>query len=450
MLPAVHKDGSPLRTGRSAGKGRPGSGPHRERERGIARRPNTTGLQDRPGGLTAAATVPCAAATGSPLSDSLLGSDTRRCERHGPSGALSLAGRDRPRAARHRPSSASHPLSRAAVIGVTSHADATATPRGLTADPAHNVPPSAGQAQACLADIPAKRLPFAASARTIGVATGITAHLSSLTPPSPALAPGASPQPSRLTPSTLGACPLTGLPSDREAASLPGATARGSDAARIAHPCSAPATPEAREGGTRSGVRATANFTGTTEHPSSLHAVPNLPLAASASPLPTYLQIGGQRGRRFVAPAGTEMTSRASVGLDQKSNQHANRPAGKHPAGVTRALFSKQGAPLASAGSSDAGGLERVGDVLGGVWDRAERDRAPKPVPGGTGKAHGRDSAPVAARHPSCVSNPLQAPTQGGPRSSATRTDRGQSSAPTRRRQGVRSGSRRGHLNKGR
>lgn len=92
---------TPLRTG-TGREGRPGSGPHRERERRIAPRPNTTGLQDRPGDPTSVAAVPCAAATGSPTSESLLGSDARRSERHGPSGVLSLAGRNRPRAARRR------------------------------------------------------------------------------------------------------------------------------------------------------------------------------------------------------------------------------------------------------------------------------------------------------------------------------------------------------------
>ncbi len=52
-----------------------------------------------------------------------------------------------------------HPPSRAAVIGVTSHADkspqGSPTPQGLTATAAHNRPPSAGQAQACHADTPA-------------------------------------------------------------------------------------------------------------------------------------------------------------------------------------------------------------------------------------------------------------------------------------------------------
>jgi len=149
---------------------------------------------------------------------------------------------------------AAHPPSRAAVIGVTSRADASpqgaATPCGLTADPAHNRKPSAGQAQAGHADTPANQpaLRPAADARA-------------LTAPAPstvvtlgrAHAPGASPKPSRLT-RTPGDRSLTGLPSGREVGSLPAAYARAGDSARIAHPFSAPATPaagaSAAQGGT--------------------------------------------------------------------------------------------------------------------------------------------------------------------------------------------------------
>jgi hypothetical protein len=213
-------------------------------------------------------------------------------------------------------------LSRAAVIGVTSHADksrhGSQTPRGLTADPAHNRLRSAGSGAARLADLPAL------SPSTPGDLTGTLAPLSSLTP-GRAHAPGLSPTPSRLTPSALGARPLSGPPSGREAASLPVAEAQASDAARIAVPCSAPATPEAAgESATRSDAPHPATASGTTAHSPSLHH-PQLHPAVSAHDV-------------------------------------------------------SQRAQLASAGSSDAR-------------------------------------------------------TQGGSRSSATRTDRGQSSAPIRRRQ---------------
>ena len=107
----------------------------------------------------AVAAVPCAAATGSPTSDRSLGSDTRRSERHGPSGALPLAGRNRPRAARRRPTA---PQSRAAVTAAiprgglrpqaltASAAHTAAIPRGglrpqaLTASAAHHLLRSAG------------------------------------------------------------------------------------------------------------------------------------------------------------------------------------------------------------------------------------------------------------------------------------------------------------------
>jgi hypothetical protein len=83
---------------------------------------------------------------------SLSGPDSRQRERPGPFGDL-VPAEGQPQAARRRP--ASHPLSRGAVIGATSSRRRAATPRGLTATAAHNRLTSAGQAQACLADIPA-------------------------------------------------------------------------------------------------------------------------------------------------------------------------------------------------------------------------------------------------------------------------------------------------------
>jgi hypothetical protein len=77
---------------------------------------------------------------------------------------------------------------------------------------------------------------------------GTTATLSDPTTSSPALAPGASLKPSRLTPPIAGGRPLTGLPAGREAGSLPAALPEAGSAARIDGPFSAPATPDAGEG----------------------------------------------------------------------------------------------------------------------------------------------------------------------------------------------------------
>ena len=175
-------------------------------------------------------------------------SDTQRRERPGPAGDLVPAGGN-PRAALRRstdsPPVGHHPLSRAAVTAVTSRGGASpqgaATPCGLTADPAHNRQPFAGRAQLALqthspsspalrptADVRALAAPASSTAHTLG-----RAH-----------APGASPTPSRLM-RTPADRPLTGLPSGREAASLPAADARASDAARTAPTYSATATPAA-------------------------------------------------------------------------------------------------------------------------------------------------------------------------------------------------------------
>jgi hypothetical protein len=83
------------------------------------------------------------------------------------------------RPTRRRPALARH--SRAAVVGVTSRADASpqgaATPSapsasGLTADPAHNRLPSAGPGAARLADTPAS-----STALSLASAPGTTNHL---------------------------------------------------------------------------------------------------------------------------------------------------------------------------------------------------------------------------------------------------------------------------------
>ena len=75
-------------------------------------------------------------------------------------------------------------LRRDAVIGVTSHADAPATPStsgasGLTADPPHNRARSAGSGAARPADVPAL---FAVSAANLTGLTGTATSLSSLAP----------------------------------------------------------------------------------------------------------------------------------------------------------------------------------------------------------------------------------------------------------------------------
>lgn len=75
----------------------------------------------------------------------------------------------------------SHP-SRVAVTGVTSHADATATPSnasGLTANAAHNVFPSAGSGIARLADLSAAVAVLASHNRA---APRTATHASSLAP----------------------------------------------------------------------------------------------------------------------------------------------------------------------------------------------------------------------------------------------------------------------------
>ena len=98
---------------------------------------------------------------------------------------------------------------------------------------------------ACLADLHASSAvgaPHPADARALTIPASSTASIE--TALGRAHAPGASQTPSRLT-RIPGDHPLTGLPSGREAGSLPAADARVGDVARIAEVCSAPATPEA-------------------------------------------------------------------------------------------------------------------------------------------------------------------------------------------------------------
>ena len=252
------------------------------------------------------------------------------------------------------------PLSRAAVIGVTSHAGksrhGSQTPRGLTADPAHNRPRSAGSGAARHADLHAA---VAVSASHSVPASRTTANAAGPLAPGRAHAPGLSPQPSRLTPSTLDARPLTGLRATasrslessglplrpaaaapavatgvgREAASLPAAEAKASDSARIVAPCSAPATPEAAgASATRSDATHSADATGTTAHSPSLHH-PQLHPAVCAhvvNGVGTEAPAAGRHRRvdlieQSTRPDGDGFPSRLT----------STRPAGSPPAGVT-------------------------------------------------------------------------------------------------------------------
>ena len=136
--------GKQTKQGRAPGKGLTGQG------RGIAVNRDTNQLSQ-----AAAACPPWQTMPRSPFS--LSGSDTQQRERARAPRVQSLS---RPRPARDCPGdlAGSPRLSRAAVIGVTSHADATATPSaasGLTADAAHNRTRSAGSGKARPADLPA-------------------------------------------------------------------------------------------------------------------------------------------------------------------------------------------------------------------------------------------------------------------------------------------------------
>ena len=140
---------APPPSGRAEAQGRAAreAARNREGERRIAPTRDMTRLQDRPGDPAAvAACPPWLEAPRSPTSDRSLGSDTRRRERPGPSGDLSLAGGIRPRAARRR-SAASCTTSSSGRGAVTRQGAASAaSPQGLTATAAHNVSRSAGRA----------------------------------------------------------------------------------------------------------------------------------------------------------------------------------------------------------------------------------------------------------------------------------------------------------------
>jgi hypothetical protein len=195
----------------------------------------------------------------------------------------------RPRAARRTDLTAGHlQSSRAAVTAATSRGGSTpsagsAQASGLTADPAHNRPPFAGRAQlASQTHMPLTPTPrLTAEARATAAPAPGTA---TPTAPGRAHAPVASPQPSRLTPSSSGVRPLNGLPFGREAASLPAAGAATGDAARIAAPCSAPATPEAGASAAQgvASSSAAASRTAASTHTTSAFRLPTYPQEAWA------------------------------------------------------------------------------------------------------------------------------------------------------------------------
>ena len=139
-------------------------------------------------------------------------SDTGRREWPGPSGELVPAG-TRPRAARRRPAASSFATA----------SSATAAPSSV--------------ADALIAHLLAE-----------GVGNEGDASLTAATPPSPALAPRLSPTPPRLTPSAPSARSVDPAHQGQDRLARTGAARPDGDAARIAAPCSAPATPEAREG----------------------------------------------------------------------------------------------------------------------------------------------------------------------------------------------------------
>jgi hypothetical protein len=284
-------------------------------------------------------------------------------------------------------------LSRAAVIGVTRHADKSrhgsqtpsgghAAASGLTADPAHNPPTSAGQAQACLADIPATPPPSLAADTTTPVSsltpstpadlTGTLASVLPLTPLCPALAPGLSPRPSRLAPLASSPRPGGSALLGRDRLTLPRSRPDGSDAARIAASFSAPrharsprgrgsegagtttrtplsrvavigATNSRRRAATPSeGPAAASGLTASAAHnptrsarsgaarPADLLALPaSAPHTATAGATATHPL--SRRRDLPPAPAGTETTSRAPAG---PIDHHSIRPGRLTPAGV--------------------------------------------------------------------------------------------------------------------
>ncbi len=290
---------------------------------------------------------------------------------------------------RRSPSSSAPALlspSRGAVTGATSRAgkspQGSQTPSaasGLTAAAADNPSPSAGQAQACLADIPAL-LAVAPHPTSAGASTTNHSSLTAASTASPALAPRAladafAAHALQLQPGTRPVDPtLTG----RGRAGLPGAEPHPTDAARIAASCSATATPgTCREGEARSGTAP------------SRGAVIGATSRADKSPQ------GSQTPCGLTATAAHNRPPSAGPGAARLADTPASlfRPA-THLSGTATNAWSLTHLPLSAVSAHD-----------------------------------------VSQRAPLASAGSSDARTQGGPRSSATWADRGQSIAPTRRRQ---------------
>ncbi len=183
-----------------------------------------------------------------------------------------------------------------------------------------------GSGAARLADIPAA---VAVSAPHAANTPGTLTPLSSLTPPSPALAPGLSPRPSRLTPLGSSPRPDESALLGRDRLTLPRSRPCGSDAARIAAPCSAPSTPAAREGGTRSGAASRAAVTAAARRGGST------PCGLTASAAHNRPRSAGDGVRPADAPASSDASHTESA-----------------EAFATDAALRRQELPLAPAGTS--------------------------------------------------------------------------------------------------
>ena len=267
---------------------------------------------------TVAARFPWLAATGAPALNPLPGSHTHRRERPGPSGDLVPAGR--PRAARRRPVHLAgsarhlHPLRRGAVTGASNRAGkdprGPQTPSRVDGDPAaqsHEVCGSGAARHADLHASSAVSAPHPASAARTTTPVSSTAPTADLTAaPHSALAPGLSPQPSRLTPSAPSARPVDPAHQGQDRAARPGAQGDRSDAARIATPCSAPATPAATVSAAQGD--ATASYPSRAPKPSTT--------AARVAHLPAK-RVGNEGASHTDLHSGLSAVSALSVGEGQ-------------------------------------------------------------------------------------------------------------------------------------
>jgi hypothetical protein len=210
---------------------------------------------------------------------------------------------------------------------------------------------------------------------------------------SPALAPGRSPMPWRLSyPIAARPCGRP-TPTKRGRIDLRTAESQPADAARIGDRTSATATPGTchREGGAQSG----------TDH------TPSLRITASAPTRPNRAAvIGATSSRRRAA---------TPCGLTAVPAHNPSRSTG-----------------VDAVHSADIGASSAVSvPSLAGVSGTATNLSSPHPnLPLVAVSAHD-----PSQRAPLASAGPSDARTQGGPRSSAAWADRGQSSAPARRRQ---------------